>query len=49
MKWVCKVCGYIHDGVEPPAICPVCKAPKDKFEMVASQRVWADEHRIGVA
>ena len=48
-KWVCKVCGYIYEGAEPPAICPVCKAPREKFEEVASERVWADEHRVGVA
>ena len=23
-KWVCKVCGYIYEGAEPPAECPVC-------------------------
>ena len=22
MKWVCKVCGYIYEGEEPPAECP---------------------------
>ncbi len=49
MKWVCKVCGYIYEGAEPPEVCPVCKASKDKFEQVSSERVWADEHRIGVA
>ena len=26
-KWVCKVCGYIYEGAEPPAECPVCHAP----------------------
>lgn len=34
MKWVCKICGYVHEGDEPPEICPVCKAPKDQFEQV---------------
>ena len=32
MKFVCTVCGYIHEGDEPPAQCPVCKAPADKFK-----------------
>lgn len=32
MKWICKVCGYIHEGNQPPAICPVCKADSSKFE-----------------
>ena len=32
MKYVCSVCGYVHEGDEPPAQCPVCKAPADKFK-----------------
>lgn len=32
MKYVCKVCGYVHEGPEAPEQCPVCKAPKAKFE-----------------
>lgn len=49
MKWVCKVCGYVHEGPTPPAICPVCKAPAERFEQLPGARAWADEHRIGVA
>ena len=30
-KWVCSVCGYIHEGDEPPEVCPVCGASKDDF------------------
>ncbi len=30
-KWKCTVCGYIHEGEQPPAECPVCKQPADKF------------------
>jgi len=30
-KWKCLVCGYIHDGNEPPEKCPVCGADKNKF------------------
>ncbi len=30
--WKCMVCGYIHEGEEPPDVCPVCGAAKDKFE-----------------
>jgi len=30
-KWKCTVCGYIHDGDEPPEKCPVCGAGRDKF------------------
>ncbi len=28
--YVCKVCGYVSDGVWPE-VCPVCSAPKDQF------------------
>lgn len=29
-KYKC-VCGYIHDGDEPPAKCPKCGAPAERF------------------
>ncbi|MFZ5644508.1 MAG: flavin reductase [Bacillota bacterium] len=37
-KWVCIVCGYVHEGNEPPETCPVCGAPRDKFELVGKDR-----------
>lgn len=49
MKWICKVCGYIFEGTEPPAICPVCKAPREKFEKLEDSPDWADVHRVGIA
>ena len=30
--WRCKVCGYLCGRDEPPEICPICKAKKDRFE-----------------
>lgn len=30
-KWECTVCGYIHEGEEPPEECPVCSADKSMF------------------
>ena len=30
-KFVCQVCGYVFEGEEAPEKCPVCKAPKEKF------------------
>jgi ferredoxin-thioredoxin reductase catalytic chain len=30
--WRCKVCGYLCARAEPPGICPICKAKKDRFE-----------------
>ncbi|QCX34190.1 NADH peroxidase [Caloramator sp. E03] len=49
-KWVCVICGYVHEGEEAPDKCPQCGAPKDKFiEKKEGELKWADEHRIGVA
>jgi len=50
-KFICSVCGYIHNGNELPEVCPQCKQPKEKFNEVVSDGGldWADEHRIGVA
>jgi hypothetical protein len=37
-KWECTVCGYIHEGEEPPETCPVCGADRSKFvEIVAEE------------
>ncbi len=33
-KWQCTVCGYIHEGEEPPEECPVCGADKTKFVLL---------------
>ena len=33
-KWVCKICGYVHEGDAPPAVCPMCKHPSTDFEKV---------------
>lgn len=49
-KFVCAVCGYVHEGNEPPENCPQCKAPREKFsEKKEGLMQWADEHKIGVA
>ncbi|MEG2416957.1 MAG: NADH peroxidase, partial [Peptostreptococcaceae bacterium] len=48
-KYVCMVCGYIHEGDAPPSICPVCKVGAEKFEEMKGNLTWADEHRIGIA
>lgn len=51
MKWKCTVCGYIHEGDQPPEKCPQCGAPADKFEKVEedAEMTWACEHEVGVA
>ncbi len=33
-KWICTVCGYIHEGEQPPEQCPVCKQPAEKFKKI---------------
>lgn len=33
-KWKCKVCGYVYEGEEPPAKCPICGQPASAFEKV---------------
>ncbi len=32
IKWKCSKCGYIHEGTEPPLVCPTCKHPKEYYE-----------------
>ena len=44
-KFVCVVCGYIHEGETAPELCPVCKVGADKFEEMKGEMKWADEHR----
>ena len=48
-KFVCSVCGYVHEGDAAPAQCPQCKVPADKFKEQAGEREWAAEHVVGVA
>ena len=51
-KFICTVCGYIHEGDAAPEKCPLCKAPASKFnEMVETEGglEFVDEHVIGVA
>lgn len=50
-RFVCTICGFVHEGDAAPDFCPQCKAAANKFsEMNASAALaWADEHRIGVA
>ncbi len=47
-KWVCSVCGYVHEGDTPPEFCPVCKVPAEKFVKQEGEMSWAAEHVVGV-
>ena len=47
-KWVCPVCGYVHEGDTPPEKCPVCKVPGERFTLQAEELTWAAEHVLGI-
>ncbi len=40
-KWKCTVCGYIHEGPEPPEKCPVCGADRSKFVEITDEEASA--------
>ena len=49
-KFVCSVCGYVHEGDSAPEKCPVCGVPAEKFTKVEEgEKTWAAEHVVGVA
>ena len=33
-RWECRKCGYVHEGVQPPQICPACNHPIGYFEVM---------------
>lgn len=48
-KFVCSVCGYVHEGDAAPEKCPQCGVGADKFTEQAEGLSWAAEHVVGVA
>ena len=48
-KFVCTVCGYVHEGDAAPEKCPVCNVPSIKFKEQGGEKTWAAEHVVGVA
>jgi len=34
VKWKCRKCGYIHEGIEPPEECPSCGHPREYYELL---------------
>ncbi len=55
-KWKCTICGYFHQGDEPPAACPICGASRGKFvqDLMTGARekvalVTGGSRRIGAA
>ena len=47
-KYVCSVCGYVHEGDSAPEKCPVCKVPAEKFREMVEGAALAAEHEYGV-
>ncbi|HPS56318.1 MAG TPA: rubrerythrin family protein, partial [Sedimentisphaerales bacterium] len=33
VRWVCRNCGYVHEGTEAPSVCPACAHPQAYFEL----------------
>lgn len=50
-KFICTVCGYVHEGDEAPAKCPQCGVPASKFTELKEDEVlqFVTEHVIGIA
>jgi len=48
-KFLCSVCGYVHEGDAPPEVCPICNAPASKFNEQTADASYAAEHVVGVA
>ena len=47
-KFVCSVCGYVHEGDSAPEKCPVCKVPAEKFKEMQEGAALAAEHEYGI-
>ena len=49
-KWICNVCGYVHEGETAPERCPQCRVPSDKFRELKEDKLeFVTEHVIGIA
>ena len=50
-KFICTVCGYVHEGDTAPEKCPQCKVPANKFKAMeeGDKLTFVTEHEIGVA
>lgn len=36
VRWICRNCGYVHEGVEAPDTCPACIHPQAHYELEAA-------------
>ena len=50
-KWICTVCGYVHEGETAPEKCPQCGVPASKFKELdeSAGLAFVTEHELGVA
>ena len=48
-KYVCSVCGYVHEGDSAPDKCPICGAPASKFNEMKEEAAYATVHEVGIA
>lgn len=50
-KWICTVCGYVHEGETAPEKCPQCGVPASKFKEMdeEGELEFVTEHELGVA
>ena len=37
VRWVCRNCGYVHEGTEAPDVCPACAHQQAHFELEATK------------
>ena len=35
VRWKCRNCGYVHEGIEAPEKCPACGFPQSYYELMA--------------
>ena len=33
-KWICRKCGYVHEGESAPQVCPVCGHKQEHYELL---------------
>ena len=52
-RYICPICGFVHEGDSAPEFCPQCKCPGAKFKVedaaAASEQNYVSEHVIGIA
>ena len=49
-KFVCTVCGYVHEGDSAPEMCPICKVKAEKFKRISANNcgIDSDSERVKV-